>query len=249
MNLDLKTQAAHCEKHGEYQSRNFIGSIWSRCPKCVKEEEDAAAAEAEKARREAKRLAWEGKVQGAGIPERFRDRGLHNFIAETPAQKRALKFATEYADNFAEVMRTGRSAIFCGHPGTGKTHLACGIGMRLMHRESRMVMFSTVVRAVRRVKSTWDRGSKETETEAIAALAYPDLLILDEVGVQFGSDAERLILFDIINERYERKRPTLLLSNLPPDGVKEYLGERAFDRLREDGGACVVFEGESWRGK
>ena len=75
-----------------------------------------------------------------------------------------------------------------------------------------------------------------------------DLLILDEVGVQFGSDTEKLILFDVLNERYEKRRPTLVLSNLSLPDVEQYLGERIFDRLREDGGEAVVFDWESHRG-
>lgn len=76
---------------------------------------------------------------------------------------------------------------------------------------------------------------------------FPDLLILDEVGVQFGSDTEKLMLFDILNERYERRHPTILMSNLPRDEVSAYLGERVFDRLREDGGEFISFTWESHR--
>ena len=111
-----------------------------------------------------------------------------------------------------------------------------------MHRDKRTVMFTTVMRAIRRVKDTWSRDSRESESEAIAALVFPDLLILDEVGVQFGSDTEKLILFDVLNERYEKRKPTLLLSNLPAEEVREYLGKRVCDRLSEDGGEVVVFD-------
>jgi DNA replication protein DnaC len=65
--------------------------------------------------------------------------------------------------------------------------------------------------------------------------------------VQFGSDTEKLLLFDILNERYERRRPTILMSNLPRDEVSSYLGERVFDRLREDGGEFISFTWESYR--
>jgi DNA replication protein DnaC len=76
-----------------------------------------------------------------------------------------------------------------------------------------------------------------------------DLLILDEIGVQFGSETERNLLFDVLNERYEDCKPTLLLSNLPKQDVAKYLGERVMDRLREDGGRVVVFDWESHRGR
>ena len=246
--VDIKTRPAQCEKHGEFESRNFIGSVWSKCPKCAAEAQ-AAEREAEELKaREEKRRAWEMRLGASGIPERFHDRTLNTYVATTDAQREALQFATEYADNFSDAARTGRSVIFCGRPGTGKTHLAAGIGLRLMHRDRRPVLFTTVMRAVRRVKETWGRSSTETESQAIAAMVFPDLLILDEVGVQFGSDTERLILFDVLNERYERRRPTLLLSNLTVDGVREFLGERIFDRLREDGGRAIVFDWQSHRG-
>jgi len=136
-----------------------------------------------------------------------------------------------------------------GRPGTGKTHLAVGIGLQIMERNNRTVLFTTVMRAVRRVKDTWGKSGSETETKAIAALAFPDFLILDEVGLQFNSDTERLILFDVLNDRYEKRRPTLLMSNLPVGEVGEYLGERIMDRLREDGGEFIPFDWESHRGE
>ena len=54
---------------------------------------------------------------------------------------------------------------------------------------------------------------------------------------------------DVLNERYEKRKPCLLLSNLAIDDVKAYLGERIFDRLREDGGEAVAFDWASHRGK
>ena len=240
---------AECSVHGEFESKNYLGSIWSTCPGCAadkKAEEEKAAAEKEKINAQ---LRWIATVGAACIPERFQDRTLKNFIAETPAQQNALQFAVNYANTFDEAIKTGRSAVFAGKPGTGKTHLAAGIALRLMHRDKRTVFFTTVRKAIGRVKATWNRDSSETEQEAIKALTTPDLLILDEVGVQFGTDTEKLIMFDIINERYETRRPTILLSNLAIDDIKTYLGERIADRLREDGGDFIIFDWESHRGK
>jgi DNA replication protein DnaC len=243
-----QTQAAMCEEHGEYESRNVFGRVWTKCPACEANDKEKRRRE-EEARDRAKRvMAWQNKVGGAGIPERFLDRRLGTFIAKSDEQRRALAFAQDYADTFDEVLASGRCALFIGRPGTGKTHLAVGVGMQIME-SGYTALFQTVMRAIRRVKDTWRRDSAESETAAIAALVFPDLLILDEVGVQFASDAERLILFDILNERYEKRKPTLFLSNLTTDEVKSCLGERVFDRLREDGGEFVAFGRESHRGK
>lgn len=110
-------------------------------------------------------------------------------------------------------------------------------------------MFTSVIRAVRSVKETFGKGVERTEAQVLRDLVEPDLLILDEVGVQFGSDAEKLILFEIINGRYESRRPTIIISNLAIGELEKYLGARAVDRLREGGGKVVVFDWESYRGR
>ena len=241
-------RSANCETHGGYESRQIIGRIWTKCPACSTERAALEKRQQEEQEREQKRLAWQERLQHSCIPERFHDRTLKNFVANTPGQANALRFATKYADEFDAVMKAGRCAMFIGAPGTGKTHLAAGIALRLMHRDRRSVLFTTVMRAIRSIKDTWTKGSTITETQAIEALVYPDLLILDEVGVQFGSETEKLMLFDVLNERYEKRKPCLLLSNLSMEDVKAYLGERIFDRLREDGGEAVAFDWASHRG-
>lgn len=249
MNLpEIKTRTDRCDQHGEYTARHWIREIWSKCPACAAEREAIERERAAAAEREARLAAWHKRIGGAGIPERFQDRTLDNFKAATDDQRHALQVAREYADSFDDkASKTGRSLLFIGNPGTGKTHLAVGIGMHLLGKR-RPVLFTTVQRAIRRVRDTWSRESAETESQAIATLVQPDLLILDEVGVQSGSDFEKNLLFDILNERYEKRRPTILLSNLERKEVRTYLGERVFDRMREDGGQSVAFGWQSHRG-
>lgn len=243
---NMPTCAATCDRHGTYTSRNYLGNVWSRCPTCAGEEARATE-EREKAERAERRVrAWREALGHSQIPERFRDRTLDSYIAKGEGQKRALAFAQEYAASFEKAR--GRSAIFVGTPGTGKTHLAIGIALEIMRDHRHTALFYTVMRAIRRVKETWNRNSKETESQAIGALTYPSLLILDEIGVQHGSETEKTILFDVLNERYEQRRPSILLSNLPLDEVRQYLGDRVFDRLREGGGEAVVFDWASHRG-
>lgn len=239
-----------CEKHGAFEARHVFGRIWSRCPECATEVRERETAERERREREEVSKRWQRRLGHAGIPDRFQDRSIQSYVAETEGQRRALAFAEAYADAFDDALATGRSAIFIGKPGTGKTHLAVGIGLRVMQRDGRTVLFSTVMRAIRRIRNTWGHNNcDESETEAIEVFTNPDLLILDEVGIQYGSSAEKLLIFDVLNERYENRRPTLLLSNLALDDVKAYLGERVFDRFREDGGEVVVFDWSSHRGR
>jgi DNA replication protein DnaC len=250
--LKTATEKKVCEIHGEYSSTLWFGRWWSPCPVCSeerslkKEEEEKAQKEIED--RERKIVAWQKKLGISGIPDRFKEKTLSTFKAENEAQKKAFTICQKYADEFDFVMKTGKSGLFIGKPGTGKTHLSVGIALSALEK-GHTVLFTTVLRAIRRIKDTWSKGSEESESEAIDAFVYPDLLILDEVGVQFGSEFEKNMLFDILNERYEKRKPSILLSNLEVSEVKEYLGERIFDRLREDGGMRIAFTWDSHRGR
>ena len=249
INKNRPTEERKCLKHGAYTSTNFLGEHWTECPKCMIERRDAEAKEQierdKKAEVEREQRRFMAKINGAAIPERFKDRTLDSYVAKTSGQKKALAFAKEYAENFDQVIKTGRSAIFIGRPGTGKTHLAIGIALSIMQQQ-RSALFVTVQRLIRRIKDSWQTKA-ETEGEVIDAFASPDLLILDEVGVQFGSEFEKQLLFDVLNERYEKLKPSILLSNIPSEQLSDYLGERVTDRLRENGGALIAFNWDSYR--
>jgi DNA replication protein DnaC len=101
---------------------------------------------------------------------------------------------------------------------------------------------------VREIKSTWAKTSERSESDVIAFYSALPALFLDEVGVQFGSDTEKLLISEIIDNRYQELRPTVLISNLDITGVKQCIGERSYDRLREDGGKVIAFDWESYRG-
>ena len=248
MDLTFNTRPEKCERHGAFESRHLFGKIWSKCPGCAAEQHEAEAKQAAEREAAEKLAAWQKRIGSSGIPERFHDRTLDSYAAGTDGQRRALAFAREYATTFDQAIKTGRSALFVGQPGTGKTHLAVGIGLHLLGQR-RPVLFTTVMRALRRLKDSWVKGSEVTESQVIESLVYPDLLILDEVGVQTGSEFERHAIFDVLNERYEKRRPVLLLSNAPVEDLRQYLGERVLDRLREDGGKWIPFDWQSHRGR
>lgn len=194
----------------------------------------------------------EAKMQrlfgNAQIPPRFQSRNFANFQDTTLAQQCVKAVCEGYAQRFDHTAKEGSCLVFCGKPGTGKTHLATAIANHLL-AQGRSAVFRTVLQAVRTVKETYSRRSEISETEALSRMLAPELLILDEVGVQFGSDTERLILFEIINGRYEQVKPTLLISNLTEAELGTYLGERILDRMYEGGGAVLAFDWESHRRK
>jgi len=228
-----------CEKHGSYQ-QNVIGDDgverwFAQCPSCVIE---------------AKTHRLVGR---AAIPLRFSDRELSNYHAKTAEQQMVLALVTEFAEKFADAMKRGTCLTLVGNVGTGKTHLACGVAKHVM-RNGYSALYSQVSEIIRKVRSTWGGKGERSEEQVINDFASIDLLIMDEIGVQFGTEAEQITLFEIINKRQANLKPMILLSNLPASSddknqrtLPDYLGTRVFDRLREGGGKLLVCDWESYR--
>ncbi|CAG9172450.1 ATP-binding protein [Cupriavidus respiraculi] len=243
---EIKREPRVCDEHGEYQCTLYPFGA-STCPLCEsekikREDEERQAKQAQ----EFRDRRFQQLLGRAAIPPRFSERRLSNFVPQCEGARRALEVATAYADNFELACETGASLILCGGVGTGKTHLAIGIAHAIMARDMAPV-FTSVMGAVRAIKETYRKDSVDTESDVIKGFIQPDLLILDEVGVQFGSDTEKMYLFEIINGRYERLKPTIVISNLAKDALASFIGERAFDRLREGGGKLIAFDWPSYR--
>lgn len=243
------TERRECKLHGPYDAKvvNILGRVLaSSCPTCQAAQ---AAHEAERAQREqtdAERRRIEANFQRAGIPPRFQAKLFGNYEAADEQQQRAKRVAMAYAEAWADVRQRGTCLIFSGSPGTGKTHLACAIANAVISAGA-SALFTTVSDALRSIKRSYDRDADITEAQAIHALVEPALLILDEVGADLGTDHSKTLLFDIINKRYENIRPTIVLTNLDLPALREYLGDRIMDRMREGGGKAVVFNWASRR--
>lgn len=215
-------------------------------------EELAAFGRAEAARALAEARAsgqseLEAALGRAGIPERFAGLGFEDYRAETPEQRRALAICRGYAERFARVRERGACLVLAGGPGTGKTHLACAILARAI-AAGHTGLFVTISEALRTIRDSYSPHAARSETQAFALFTEPDLLVLDEVGVAIGDDAKRrALLFDVLNTRYARRRPTVLIGNLTADELGEYLGERILDRVLETGSALVAFNWPSHR--
>lgn len=236
-----------CDTHGAWES-----FYWSKfpnrttCPRCVGDAQrakEAAEAEANRAAAAARRIS---ALESVGVGPRHLGKTLDSFIAETAEQRRALEACRALVDGVVADRKNIPSLILSGAPGTGKTHLTCAI-VQACYDAGRDVLKVNVMDIVRAIKASWRKGAERDEEEVIESAASRDLLIIDEIGVQFGSDTERMYVFEIINRRYERCLPTVLISNLDMDSLKAEVGERVIDRMREDGGKLLVFTGASWR--
>ncbi|MCF7540604.1 ATP-binding protein [Pseudomonas petrae] len=252
----IETALHECVDHGQFTDsmvEQFAAEPhWYGCPRCNFDKrhssDDVVRSVGVTVHRA--RLMNE-RLLDAGIPLRFQTCSLDTWAADEDQDKlRAWHYATGYVDAFAENFPLGRSVMLLGQVGTGKTHLAAGILQQVIRHfaaQGLAGLYTTAGGIIRSIKDTF--GNRErTESQVYADLIAPHLLVIDEVGVQHGTDFERTVLFEVINGRYEQMKPTIVVSNLGMADLRTCLGDRAVDRLRDKGGLVVLFRWASARG-
>ena len=171
-------------------------------------------------------------------PERFFKESLNTYKADDDEKRNTLAKARL----FVQAVKCGgfQTLIFLGNVGTGKTHLACGI---IRECGGLYRLASSIVEELRRAKSF---NADKTEAKILDAYGKTGLLIIDEIGRGAVAAEEQYMLYQIINERYNRRKPTVLISNQTKKEFLQYIGIAAADRLTESA-QVVELTGKSYR--
>jgi DNA replication protein DnaC len=138
------------------------------------------------------------------------------------------------------------NVIVLGNSGTGKTHIALGLGLAACQR-GMSVGFTTAAALVHELLEARDERRLLRLQKQLAGYR---LLIIDELGFVPLSKSGAELLFEIFSQRYERGS-TLVTSNLPFDEWTEILGSERLtgallDRLTHHV-HILEMNGESYR--
>lgn len=226
------SEIAFCEAHGAY----MISTVDEHH---VRRARPAYCARCERQRQLEKKLAR------AAFPARFREASFRNYDVTCEGEADALAAAREYAQPFKATLRDGRNLLLLGSNGTGKTRLACSVAREVI-AQGYTALYITVRDFLGMVSAVWDQKSM-TEEALFATLTEPDLLILDEVGPTRSSEHERVLLNDLIDRRSRELKPMIVAGNVKVRELRDRIGERALDRLREGGSKAIQFRWGSRR--
>jgi DNA replication protein DnaC len=198
----------------------------------------AACLQREVAAREAH--GGEGRIRHARFPAR---KSLEEFDYD---HARGLKRDTLAHLGTLDFVAARENVVFLGPPGTGKTHLAIGLGIRACQAGHR-VLFATAAGWVARLADAHAAGRLQPELVRLGR--YP-LIVVDEVGyIPFEAEAANLF-FQLVSARYERAS-LIVTSNKPFGRWGEVFGDDVvaaamIDRLVHHA-EVVSLKGDSYR--
>ena len=182
----------------------------------------------------------ENRIRAARFPAR---KGLEDFDFD---HQRSLKREVIAHLGTLDFVAGRENVVFLGPPGTGKTHLAIGLGIRACQAGHR-VLFATAAQWVARLADAHAAGRLQAELLRLGR--YP-LLVVDEVGyIPFEAEAANLF-FQLVSARYERAS-LIVTSNKPFGRWGEVFGDDVvaaamIDRLVHHA-EVVALKGDSYQ--
>jgi len=147
-----------------------------------------------------------------------------------------------------EFIKNGQNVILAGNPGTGKTHLSIGLGVKACMEDYR-VFFTTVPRLITQIRES---RSQKTLRTLESRFEKFDLVICDEFGyISFDKEGAEM-LFSHLSLRAGRKS-TIITTNLSFDRWSEIFGDPVLtaamvDRLTHKA-HIINMNGMSYRAK
>lgn len=145
-------------------------------------------------------------------------------ISPRDRMRKIVDYCRTYAREFTP---NAPSLLLLGATGTGKTHLSLAIAKQVTE-QGYNVIYGSIQPLLRKLESEhFGRAEGDSETQLIDC----DLLILDDLGMEFDSPFNRVCLYNILNARLLEGKPTIISTNLGHSAIAERYGDQIASRI------------------
>ena len=165
------------------------------------------------------------KLQG------FTDWAMQNWTFENNhGQNPQMHLAQRYVDYWPEMREKNVGLLLWGGVGTGKSFMAGCIANALMEQEVAVCM-TNFARIMNELNSTF-----AGRNEVVGRLCSYPLLVIDDFGMERGTEYALEQIYNIIDSRYRSRKPLIVTTNLTLTELKkpqDTAHARIYDRLLE----------------
>ncbi len=141
--------------------------------------------------------------------------------------RKAVETSKAFVDDFSSDYR---NLLFMGTVGTGKTFLSCCIAGELLKKGHSVMYYIASAFFDEVAEKTFSKKDRE---DGVPSDVFPkcDLLILDDLGSEMHNQFTSTKLFDLLNERYLKKLPMIISTNLNLRELEQHYSDRIFSRI------------------
>ena len=173
----------------------------------------------------------------------FEDHALYSWTFEKDNGKNpVMKVARDYVSKWSDFASKNAGLVLWGDVGTGKTFFAACIANALVEQNVsvKMTNFSTILN---------DLFAESDKNKYLDRLNKHSLLIIDDLGIERGTEYALEQVYNVIDTRYKSGKPLIVTTNLTLDELKfptDIPHKRIYDRVL---GMCVpvMFNGMNFR--
>lgn len=223
----IKDELLYCGKcHTPKQCRvELMGKIFSPKVLCdCEKERDKQEREAERQREFADRIK---KYRNMGFPQsQMKDWTFEN---DDRNNEKLSNMAQRYVDNFDTFYKDGKGLLLYGDVGTGKTYIACMIANALIDK-GEAVLVTNFARVLSTLQGNFNKQ------EYLDSLNQFKLIIIDDLGVERGTEYAKELVYNIIDSRYRAGKPMIITTNLSLQKMateSDIANKRVYDRILE----------------
>lgn len=139
---------------------------------------------------------------------------------------RVFDYCKNYAENFTP---SSPSILMTGKTGLGKTHLSLAIANKVLDKG-----FDVFYDSIQNIMDNLERehfGKLPAQDSIREDILNCDLLIIDDLGVEFSTQFTVSELHNIINTRLLRSLPTIISTNLEMNELEQKYTQRIASRI------------------
>ncbi len=150
-----------------------------------------------------------------------------NFGGNYESVKMALGYLRSFAESFDQ--NTYHNFLLVGGTGLGKTHLSTSVARTVIDR-GYDVLYVTATEMLADFECRRFGNGAEPK-RSIERYGQAELLIVDDLGTEVTNQFTLSCIYDVMNERINRRRSTMISTNLAYKDLEGRYGERIASRL------------------
>ena len=144
------------------------------------------------------------------------------------AENQSLTIAKNFVKDYEQMKKENVGLLFYGSVGSGKTYLACCIANALIEQYQIGVKIRNFAQIINELQKG---GFDFDKNEYIESLVNTSVLILDDLGIERDTSYAKEQVYNIVNNRYLKQKPTIFTTNLSYDTIANCTESVEYQRI------------------